>query len=54
MINYDDNIGPNIVQVRREKGISQVKLSNLSGISTSTLSAYENSKKYQMQIHLGE
>ena len=45
IINYDDNIGLNIVQVRREKGISQAELSGLSGISTSTLSAYENSKK---------
>ena len=53
MINYDDNIGPNIVQVRREKGISQVKLSNLSGISTSTLSAYENSKKIPNANTLG-
>ena len=39
IINYDDNIGLNIVQVRREKGISQAELSGLSGISTSTLSA---------------
>ncbi len=46
MNNYDDNIGPNIKQVRRDKGLSQGELSRMSGISTSALSAYENSKKY--------
>ena len=51
--NYDDNIGPNIVKVRREKGLSQAKLSGLSGISPSTLSAYENSKKYPNVNTLG-
>ena len=54
MINYDDNIGPNIVQVRHEKDISQAELSGLSGISTSTLSAYENSKKYPNVNTLGK
>ena len=54
MINYDDNIGPNIVQVRHEKGITQAELSGLSGISTSTLSAYEHSKKYPNVNTLGK
>ena len=45
MINNDYNIGPNIAQVRREKGLSQAKLHELTGISTTTLSSYENSKK---------
>ena len=54
MINYDANIGPNIVQVRREKGLSQAKLHELTGISTSTLSSYENSKKIPNVNTLGK
>lgn len=45
MINNDNNIGPNIVQVRHEKGLSQAKLHQLTGISTTAISSYENSKK---------
>jgi len=45
MINYEAGIGKNIKDVRLERGYSQEELSNKCGISNSTLSAYENSKK---------
>ena len=40
------NIGNNIRIVRNEKGLSQEKLAQMCGFSNTTLSAYENSKKF--------
>ena len=40
------NIGKNIRIVRNEKGLSQEKLAQMCGFSNTTLSAYENSKKF--------
>ncbi len=40
------NIGKNIREVRLEKGLSQDKLAQMCGFSNTTLSAYENSKKF--------
>lgn len=45
MINYEDSIGRNIKEVRKECRFKQEELSKKCGISSSTLSAYENSKK---------
>lgn len=45
MENYEAQIGKNIKEVRQGLGYSQEKVASLSGISNSTLSAYENSKK---------
>ncbi|MBP5490417.1 MAG: helix-turn-helix transcriptional regulator [Lachnospiraceae bacterium] len=42
---YEDKIGFHIRDVRQQKKLSQEKLATLSGISNTTLSAYENSKK---------
>ena len=44
-MNYDDNIGKNIREVRLEKGHSQEELARKCGFSNTTLSAYENSRK---------
>ena len=44
-MNYDDNIGKNIREVRLEKGLSQEELARNCGFSNTTLSAYENSRK---------
>lgn len=45
MSTYEDNIGSNIREVRQKRRFSQEKLAELCGISNTTLSAYENSKK---------
>ena len=45
MSTYEDNIGSNIREVRQKRRYSQEKLAELCGISNTTLSAYENSKK---------
>ena len=45
MSTYEDNIGSNIREVRQKRRYSQEKLADLCGISNTTLSAYENSKK---------
>jgi transcriptional regulator with XRE-family HTH domain len=45
MNNYEEQIGGNIREVRLELGYSQDKLAKMCEISSSTLSAYENSKK---------
>ncbi len=42
---YEDKIGTNIREARLNKRLSQEKLADLCGISNTTLSAYENSKK---------
>ena len=42
---YEEKIGGNIREVRLQKRYSQEKLAGLCGISNTTLSAYENSKK---------
>ena len=44
-MNYDDNIGKNIREVRLEKKLSQEELARKCGFSNTTLSAYENSRK---------
>ena len=44
-VNYDDNIGKNIREVRLEKGLSQEELARNCGFSNTTLSAYENRRK---------
>ena len=44
-MNYDDNIGKNIREVRLEKGFSQEELARNCGFSNTTLSAYENRRK---------
>ena len=44
-MNYDDNIGKNIREVRLEKGLSQEELARKCGFSNTTLSAYENRRK---------
>lgn len=41
----EKNIGKNIKEVRKMKKLSQEKLSGKCGISNTTLSAYENSRK---------
>ncbi len=45
MNNYEKNIGKNIKDVRSERKLSQEKLAEKCGISNTTLSLYENSKK---------
>ena len=45
MTNSKDYIGTNIKEVRKQRGISQEKLSVLCGISNTLLSAYENNRK---------
>ena len=45
MSTYEDNIGSNNREVRQKRRFSQEKLAELCGISNTTLSAYENSKK---------
>lgn len=45
MSTYEDNLGSNIREVRQKRRFSQEKLAELCGISNTTLSAYENSKK---------
>lgn len=47
-------IGKNIRDARKEKGLSQDKLAKRCGISTSTLSLYENSKKTPNLITAGK
>lgn len=44
-VTYEEKIGGNIREVRLQKRYSQEKLAGLCGISNTTLSAYENSKK---------
>ena len=44
-MNYDDNIGKNIREVRLEKKLSQEELARKCGFSNTTLSAYEHSRK---------
>lgn len=44
-MNYDENIGKNIKEVRRDKGLSQDALAKKCGFSNTTLSAYENRRK---------
>ncbi len=45
MINYEDNIGKNIKEVRLERALSQEALAKLCEFSNTTLSAYENGRK---------
>jgi len=44
-MNYDDNIGKNIREVRLGKKLSQEDLARNCGFSNTTLSAYENRRK---------
>ena len=46
MEDYRKYIGKNMKEVRAEKGLTQKDVSERCGISDSTLSAYENSRKY--------
>lgn len=45
MTNDEEMVGKHIREARKKRGLSQVKLAKASDISSSTLSAYENSKK---------
>ncbi len=45
MINYEENIGKNIKEVRIERALSQEALAKLCEFSNTTLSAYENGRK---------
>jgi len=46
MDNHIYKLGENIRNTRKEKGLSQLKLSDLCSIKDSTLSLYENGKKF--------
>ena len=48
------NIGRNISEVRKSKGLSQEKLAGKCGFSNTTLSQYENSKKVPTVSTLGK
>ena len=45
MESYEMNIGNNIREIRNLRRYSQERLAKLTGISNTTLSSYENSKK---------
>ena len=45
MFDSDANVGKNIREIRKSKGISQAQLAKQCDFSNTTLSAYENSKK---------